>query len=138
MSLSLVAPPLVGRHSEAQVITTLSPGDVLVVKLSPPSQEIGVLLTGFQADCEPETVYAIAHWHPEVQPHEGYVTPALVEIVNQNLREVMPLIAQGQTMVFRFENKASYDVDFEVVVGFIIGSYDKLRKFREARLYGVR
>ena len=125
-------PIYAGSHSEAQILSTLAPGDILTATVRPIGP-YGILLSGFQADAEPDKIYCTAYVHPDIAPHSGYLNPALVKIVHDNLRTVLPLIKRGAVAKFTFENKDSVDQELEVVVGLIIGFVDALERIRRLR-----
>jgi hypothetical protein len=131
--LAATVPALLGAHSEAQIIATLAAGDRLTATLTP-SPPYSLLLTGFQGDAAPQSIYVTALVHPDIIPHAGYISPLLCKIVHDNLQIVMPLIRQGQSARFIFENRTATSQDLEAVVGLIVGFDETLMEIRKRRL----
>ena len=131
-AVSATVPLFMGSHSEAQVLATLAPGDILSITARP-SPPYGLLLSGFQADAEPEAIYVNALIHPDIAPHSGYLSPQIVKIVHDNIKTVLPLITHMSAAKFVFENKSSVDQDLEVTVGMIIGPTEALQRVRRLR-----
>lgn len=134
--ITKVESPLYARHSEIQAILTLDPGEEIEAIIKAPDPGTGIIITGIDGDFEPEKIYVkVQIPHPFLEPHEGYLTPALLKVVNQNFQYVKPLIKyDANTWArFRFKNVDTAVQDFEIVLGILIGPVEVLEKVERAR-----
>lgn len=133
--VQLIDRPIVGRHSEMQVLLTMNPGDELDIELKPADESIALILTGIDGDISIHRAVLVKFniQHPEIQPHEAYLTPAVFRIVNQNFQDVQPFVTVDSPAVFYFKNVSSDVVDVEIVLGLKVADIFIAEEYRTKR-----
>lgn len=121
--LTKVAPPIVGKHSEQQAIITVPANGAVVIEVGSTNSNTVVALTGFAADYPPDTFRVrVAVPHPYIAPHEGILSPPLVQVVNQNFQRIEPPVgySRSEHAFFEVENTTASDEELEICLGYFV------------------
>ena len=109
--------PILGRHSEIQVIITIPAGGSISAIIAPPNDKTSFYWTGFAADYEPDSFKAIALGIPDLFPHEAIFSPAVEKVVDKNLGIIKPLITMKDPINISIKNITNQDKELEVTIG---------------------